>query len=99
MATNTHNFTDLYNFVMSGLEPELTTDVMPYLDEMYEDETPAEQAERLERYQSAINECQDIMETYQVEHEHLVEVYEQALYNQELLDETSGRVLASTHST
>lgn len=83
------NFTDLYNFVMSGLEPELATDVLPYLDEIYTDEAEAQKQERLLRYQLAINECQDIMETYQVEHEHLVELMEKNACTAELL--TSAR--------
>jgi hypothetical protein len=43
----------IYNTLMEHIEPELVTDVLPYLDEWYKNETPEQNAARLERYKSA----------------------------------------------
>lgn len=56
--TNTHTqmsptVEEIYNLLMSQIEPELTTDMLPQLGELYPDETPAEWRKRQERYQRA----------------------------------------------
>lgn len=44
---------DLYNTLMWEIEPELTTELMPDLDYLYEKETPEEREARLEWYEAA----------------------------------------------
>lgn len=43
----------IYNLLMTEVEPELTTMVMPHLDEIYKDETPKEKKKRNKRYAKA----------------------------------------------
>lgn len=73
MTTTNYTYDDLYNFVMFGLEPELMTAVIPHLDALYADETQEESTARLSRYQAALNECQDILDTYELQHEQLIQ--------------------------
>lgn len=47
---------DLYNAIMSQIEPELTTDQLPLLDERYADESAESAKERGLRYQAAFEE-------------------------------------------
>ena len=44
---------EIYNLLMRQIEPELVTDMLPQLGELYPDETPAEWKKRQERYQRA----------------------------------------------
>ena len=44
---------EVYNLIMREIEPELTTDMLPTLGELYPDETPQEWKKRQERYQRA----------------------------------------------
>ena len=48
----------LYNILMGAIEPDLCTDMLPILDDMYVDETETEHAARMERYASAIERFQ-----------------------------------------
>ncbi len=45
---------DLYNILMGAIEPDLTTEMIPVLDEMYFGETQEENAARMKRYAQAI---------------------------------------------
>jgi hypothetical protein len=44
---------DLYNALMQGIEPELTTDQIPLLEGKYRGETPEQRQARIERYNTA----------------------------------------------
>ena len=50
---------DLYNILMEDIEPELTTDAIPLIDEMYADESPEEKKARGKRYARALQEMQE----------------------------------------
>lgn len=47
---------DLYDLLMVEIEPDLTTDMLPLLDEMYAGETEEERKNRSERYAEAFQE-------------------------------------------
>lgn len=47
---------DVYNLLMAEIEPDLTTMMIPYLDEVYEGETEKEHKERGGRYARAFEE-------------------------------------------
>lgn len=47
---------DIYNLLMDGIEPALTTYNLPLLDGMYMDETAEERAARLATYEKAFAE-------------------------------------------
>lgn len=51
IQTNTGE--DVYNMLMAQIEPELTTDVLPTLDQKYATETPEEKEVRYARYADA----------------------------------------------
>ncbi len=44
---------EIYNILMSEIEPELMTGMIPMLDDLYIEETPEEKKERGERYARA----------------------------------------------
>lgn len=57
---NTHTITadpkqieELYNTLMWEIEPELTTELMPDLDFLYENESPEDREARMEWYEAA----------------------------------------------
>ncbi len=50
---------DLYNILMGAIEPDLATDVIPILDELYLGETEGEHTERMERYAKAIEKFKE----------------------------------------
>ena len=47
---------DLYNLLMVEIEPDLTTDMLPLLNEKYEGETAEDRKARSERYAEAFEE-------------------------------------------
>lgn len=47
---------ELYDMIMKGIEPDLTTGQIPLLDAKYKNETPEEAAVRAERYKKAFAE-------------------------------------------
>lgn len=47
---------EIYNLFMREIEPDLTTDMLPFLDEMYEGETEEERKMRGESYAEAFEE-------------------------------------------
>lgn len=47
---------DVYNGIMSGIEPDLVSDMIPLLDKKYAGETPAQNVLRLARYRAAYEE-------------------------------------------
>lgn len=48
------NAEELYNILMGAIEPELCTDILPVLDELYLDETQEHRILRMQRYVAAI---------------------------------------------
>lgn len=44
---------EIYNALMFEIEPDLTTEIMPLLDEMYAEESPEQKGERMARYVKA----------------------------------------------
>lgn len=48
----------LYNILMGAIEPDLRTDMIPILDELYLGETEDEYKERMSRYAAAIEQFQ-----------------------------------------
>ena len=46
----------IYNLIMEQIEPDLTTDMLEILDDLYEGEPDEERAEREARYQEAFAE-------------------------------------------
>jgi hypothetical protein len=54
---NTHttikNGQHLYDFIMSSIEPELTSSELPKLEKKYKDESREQKEERMERYKQA----------------------------------------------
>jgi hypothetical protein len=55
---------ELYNLLMLDIEPELTTALLPTLDEKYKDEAPEESKARAERYEKAFAEYDKKFEEY-----------------------------------
>ena len=47
---------EIYNSIMRGIEPELTTDQIPLMKEQYRNETPAQKKQRGERDAKAMEE-------------------------------------------
>lgn len=44
---------EIYNSIMRGIEPELTTEQFPLLKEIYKNEEPSQKAVRIERYKKS----------------------------------------------
>ena len=55
---------DLYESLMQRIEPELTHDQIPLLDEKYKEETEEQKAARQGRYQRAFAEYDKALEAY-----------------------------------
>ncbi len=55
---------ELYNLLMGKIEPELTTDQLPLLDERYHGETPDESKARAKRYEKAFAEYDKQLQDY-----------------------------------
>ena len=55
---------EIYNSIMSKIEPELTTDQVKLLSEKYKDETPEELAKRKTRYEKARQEYEKQVTEY-----------------------------------
>ena len=53
---------EIYNALMYDIEPELMTDMIPELDEIYANETEEEREERAERYARAFEMFSDEFE-------------------------------------
>lgn len=58
---------EIYNSIMSAIEPELTTDQIPLMKEKYKDETPEQKKARGERYAKAMAEYEKRYATYLLE--------------------------------
>lgn len=58
---------DLFDAIMSQIEPDLTTKVYPTLEEKYKGETPEQNAERKERYIKAVDEYKKRFAQYEME--------------------------------
>lgn len=54
----------LYNMLMSKIEPDLTTDQLPLLDEKYKNETPEQAQVRAQRYEKAFAEYDKQLAAY-----------------------------------
>ena len=55
---------ELYNTLMSKIEPDLTTDQLPLLDAKYAGETPDQTKARAERYEKAFAEYEKQLAAY-----------------------------------
>lgn len=51
-----HNGQEVYDAIMRMIEPELTSDQIPLLEEKYKDETQEERTKRIEKYNKAFAE-------------------------------------------
>lgn len=57
---------ELYNLIMRQIEPELTTEMLPLLDEMYASEDPEDRKKRMQKYMSAF-------EQFEIQHKKFVD--------------------------
>ena len=55
---------ELYNTLMVDIDPELTTDALPSLEEKYKHETPEESRARATRYEKAFAEYDRRLQNY-----------------------------------
>ena len=53
----------LFDKIMSGIEPELTSEQYPFLAEKYRGESEEERAERMARYQRAFAEYEEALQS------------------------------------
>lgn len=60
---------EIYNRIMREIEPELTTDQIPLMEEKYKDETEEQRGVRAERYQKALDEYEKRYQAYALEEE------------------------------
>src|SRR3989338_10647154 len=69
MSPHTHtpsadwSIEDLYNFLMEDIEPDLTTTMFAFLDEIYAGESSGERATRGAYYAQAMETCFQRMDT------------------------------------
>lgn len=54
----------IYNLLMGSVEPELTTDVLPHLVDLYANETAEDNKKRMERYEWAFTEFDRKFESF-----------------------------------
>lgn len=54
-------FEDLYDWFMLQVEPELTTLILPNLDELYSEETPEEHTKRAGKYAEAFTKVEQML--------------------------------------
>lgn len=66
----------LYNTLMARIEPDLTTDQLPLLDEKYKNETPEQAQARASRYEKAFAEYDRQLREYLTELEAKVRQYQ-----------------------
>ena len=69
---------ELYNLLMGGIEPDLTTDQLPLLDEKYAAETPEQAKIRAARYEKAFAEYDKQLNAYLAKLEAKVREYQSA---------------------
>lgn len=69
---------ELYNLLMSAIEPDLTTDQLPLLDEKYKSETPEQAKARADRYEKAFAEYDKQLDAYLAKLEAKVHQYQSA---------------------
>ena len=69
---------ELYNMLMRGIEPDLTTDQLPTLDAKYKDETPEQAKTRALRYEKAFKEYEKQLAEYLAQLSGKVHVYQTA---------------------
>ena len=55
---------ELYDAVMLHIEPELVSSQAPLLAEKYKNESPADRAERMKRYELAFERCDQACDEY-----------------------------------
>lgn len=67
---------ELYDSLMSAIEPELTTSQLPLLDQKYKDETPEEADARAKRYDKAYEEYDKKFLEYSLEMQKNLRVYQ-----------------------
>ena len=67
---------ELYDSIMSGIEPELVSSVIPTLQEKYKEETPEGKEARKDRYNQAFAEYEKQYQQYVAELEEQVKRYQ-----------------------
>ena len=55
---------DVYNLLMYAIEPDLTTFMLPTLEEKYKNETAEQKTERTAKYSAAFLKVKEAMHTY-----------------------------------
>lgn len=89
--------TDVYNGIMSGIEPDLVSDMIPLLEMKYAGETPAQNAVRLARYRAAYEEYERRFAAWATEMSQLVTKYRKGalkLQEQESREKDSSELLS-----
>lgn len=89
--------TDVYNSIMSEIEPDLVDDMIPLLDMKYAGETPAQNAMRLARYRAAYEEYTRRFSGWVAEMNELVTKYRKGalkLEEQESREKESSELLS-----
>ena len=65
----------LYNLLMQGIEPDLTTDQIPLIEQKYSGETPEQRQARIERYEQAFESYEKVLDAYLLELQSKVAVF------------------------
>ena len=66
---------ELYNALMSKIEPELCTDQIPLLTEKYKDEAQEQRTARIKRYNAAFEAYDKALDVYMTSLRRKVDVY------------------------
>ncbi|MFH0770046.1 MAG: hypothetical protein V1926_01575 [Candidatus Peregrinibacteria bacterium] len=70
---------ELYDFIMRQIEPELTSDQSPLLNEKYKNETPHQLQERGRRYIKAFDQFNRELQKYREETNGTIAQYKKSL--------------------
>lgn len=94
------NVRELYNVMMYEIEPDLITDIIPHLDEIYKGETEKQTQQRRERYVKAFEvffrRFRELTDTWEQEMVSLQEDLQQQFGTQEEFEEALKK--GSTHN-
>ena len=86
-AQNDELSKQLYNAIMADIEPDLLLEHIPLLDELYADETQADHAARVARYEEAYEKFDVALQQFMGEvHEEVRVSRREALKTKELRD-------------
>ena len=96
-AQNDELSKQLYNALMADIEPDLLLEHIPYLDELYSDESEADHAARMTRYEAAYKKFDAALQEFMGEvHEEVRVSRREALKAKELRDRAEEQT-ALTH--